>query len=72
MSYVGEDLLVPLEPLHVKSQTFSDGSRVCCYGATVAPLLTKRGPILIQKGHCKNTTQNIQERNQRNPNQLLV
>ena len=28
----------------------SDGSRICCYGATVAPLLTKWGPISMQKG----------------------
>ena len=49
----------------------SDGSRICCYGATVAPLLTKWGPILIQKGNCK-ITQNIKERYQRNPNQLIV
>ena len=38
----------------------SDGSRICCYGAMVAPLLTKWGPISILKGNC-NITQNIKE-----------
>ena len=49
----------------------SDGSRICCCRAIVAPLLIKWGQILIQKGHCK-IIQNIKQRNQRNPNQLLV
>lgn len=63
MSYVGEDLLVPLEPLHVKSQTFDCSiHRSCNYtrGEEWATLLETLLGGQKQCVKCKDTRKETQ------------